>query len=369
VGVEALVRARIGREGSISFEELVDRALYDEEGGFYGAGAGAGRRGHFLTSPEVGPLFGAVVARALDAWWDELGRPDPFVVVESAAGRGVLAAAVLAAAPACAPALRYVCVERSPALRVRQAERLPLAPAAEVVPGARAAGDPGRGPLVASLAALPAPAVTGVVLANELLDNLPFALLERTADGWAEVRVAEDADRLVEHRVPAPASWAHHATRLAPDAPVGGRIPLQRAAGAWLRAALGTLERGRVVVVDYADATPSMAARPWQEWLRTYRAHQRGDGPLDHLGDQDVTCEVATDQLALVAPPSADRDQAGWLADHGIEELVAAARATWHERAHLGDLIALRARSRIGEAEALTDPTGLGAFRVLEWVR
>jgi hypothetical protein len=46
---------------------------------------------------------------------------------------------------------------------------------------------------------------------------------------------------------------------------------------------------------------------------------------------------------------------------------VAAARATWHERASLGDLDALKARSRVGEADALTDPSGLGAFRVLEW--
>ena len=71
----------------------------------------------FVTSPEVGTLFGALVARALDASWHELGAPDPFVVIEAGAGRGRLAADVLRAAPACAPALRYVLVERSAALR------------------------------------------------------------------------------------------------------------------------------------------------------------------------------------------------------------------------------------------------------------
>ena len=44
-----------------------------------------------------------------------------------------------------------------------------------------------------------------------------------------------------------------------------------------------------------------------------------------------------------------------------------AARRRWHERAHIGDLEAMAARSRLGEASALTDPAGLGAFRVLEW--
>ena len=33
--------------------------------------------GDFVTSPEVGPLFGALVARALDRWWRELGEPGP----------------------------------------------------------------------------------------------------------------------------------------------------------------------------------------------------------------------------------------------------------------------------------------------------
>jgi SAM-dependent MidA family methyltransferase len=121
------------------------------------------------------------------------------------------------------------------------------------------------------------------------------------------------------------------------------------------------------VVVDYAATTAGLAARPQQEWVRTYRAHARGGGPLDDLGLQDVTCEVAVDQLALVRHPSSDAAQADWLRAHGIEDLVAAARGTWAERAHLGDLAALTARSRVSEAEALLDPTGLGGFRVLEW--
>ena len=43
------------------------------------------------------------------------------------------------------------------------------------------------------------------------------------------------------------------------------------------------------------------------------------------------------------------------------------ATRAWQERAHIGDLEALRHRGRVTEAGALIDPTGLGAFRVLEW--
>ena len=264
-----------------------------------------------------------MLARALDAWWSELGEPDPFTVVEAGAGRGALAKAVLAAEPACRPALRYVAVERSGALR-------------SLNPG--------------SVATVPDEPFTGVIVANELLDNLPFGLLERTADGWAEVRVDRE---LREVMVPVDHDL---------DAPAGARIPVQRAARQWVERARELADR--VIVVDYADTTASMARRPWTVWVRTYRRHGRGGHPLADLGRQDITCEVAVDQLP---PATSDRSQAEFLRAFGIEELAADARRAWQERAHIGDLQALVSRSRVHEAAALTDETGLGAFRVLEW--
>jgi SAM-dependent MidA family methyltransferase len=323
----------------------------------------------------VGPLFGAVVARALDAWWEGLGRPDPFVVVEAGAGTGSLCRAVLDATPACAPALHYVLVERSERLRVEQARRLPLEPARQVL-GPAVAADPeeaahpvaGTGPVVTALDELPAGPITGVVLANELLDNLPFRLLARREDGWDEVRVGLAGRGFVEVPVPAEPGVAATADRLAPAAPPGGRIPLQEAACRWLRDALALLRKGRVVIFDYADTTAAMAARPQSSWLRTYRGHRRGGHPLEAPGEQDITCEVAVDQLAAVRRPVADRSQAAFLRDFGIEELAGGARAAWRARAHVGDLEAVRHLSRAQEASALTDPGGLGAHRVLEWV-
>ena len=396
--IEAATRVR--RRGPIPFAEVMDLALYDRDHGFYATGGAAGRRGDFLTSPEVGPLFGAVVARALDGWWDAAGRPDPYVVVEAAAGSGMLARTVLAAGPECAPALTYVLVEQSAALRDRQGEHLELA-APELafppdddpdgdrddpIPGAdpTIAPEPVRatpGPRVVSLGELPAFACAHVVLANELLDNLPVALVEATAepgaDGdpearWAEVRVGLDGDdaTLVEQVVPAPPAVAARAERSAPDAPRGSRIPLADAAVDWLRRALDLLvDDGRLVVIDYADRTPGLARRPMGEWLRTYREHGRGGDPWTALGTQDITCEVPIDQLEHLAPLDRDDLQSAFLVEHGIEDLVAEGRRVWHERAHLGDLVAIRARSRIREAEALVDPDGLGSFRVLQWRR
>lgn len=316
----------------------------------------------------MGPLFGAVVARALDAWWVELGEPDVYTVIDAGAGPGTLARAVLAARPRCAEALRYVLVERAaPQRDLHRSLPLVAAHLGFEPPDDDAAPVP-RGPLVMSLDALPAGPVTGVVLANELLDNLPFDLVERSETGWCEVRVGADDNGLVEVLVPIPADGRSAIERLVGPAPIGARAPLQHAAAEWLADALAIVERGRVVVIDYAVArTADVAGRSPTDWLRTYRGHERGGAPLTDLGHQDVTVEVALDQLGLAANRTIS--QAQWLREHGIDALVDEGRRTWAERAHLGDLTALRARSRVSEADALLDPGGLGGFLVAEWVR
>jgi SAM-dependent MidA family methyltransferase len=333
--------------GAIGVDEFLRLALYGE-GGFYtrpaaDGGGAAGRRGDFLTSPEVGPLFGAVVARFLDAEWARLDRPEVFTVVDVGAGPGTLARAVLAAAPEVARvgALRYVTVE----VGADQRERHPEGVVA-----------------VTALDELPEGSVTGVVLANELLDNLPFRLAVFDG-GWREAFVVTRPDGTFAEVLSAPFDPVPSGL---PARPVhGSRAPIQTAAGDWVEAARASLTRGTVVVIDYAVArTANLAGRPWREWLRTYRRHERGGHYLSDPGAQDVTVEVAMDQLP---PPDAVRTQAQWLQRWGIDELVAEGRRVWAEQAARPGLEALRMRSRVSESEALLDPQGLGAFTVAEW--
>lgn len=336
-GVEAAVRAAIAEHGGpIPFDRYMSIALYGD-GGFYATGGVAGRRGDFLTSPEVGPLFGAVVARYLDAVWDELGRPSTFHVVEVGAGPGTLARAIHAARPAAAASWRYVAVEVSAAQRARHPDD------------------------VESVGTMPSEPVDGVVVANELLDNLPFRLVVFDG-GWREASVAEEGGRLVE--VLGPVLDPRPAV-LPESAPLGARAPLQDEAARWVTTARQRLRRGRVLVVDYArPSTADMASIPWREWLRTYAGHRRGGHYLAHPGGQDVTVDVALDQLP---PPTERCEQASFLRRWGIEDLVAEGLAVWDEHAAAPDLRALTMRSRAREAEALLDPAGLGGFDVLEW--
>jgi SAM-dependent MidA family methyltransferase len=384
--VADVIAARIRRNGPIPFAEYQELALYGPEDGFFTSGGGAGRAGSdFVTSPEVGTLFGALVARQLDASWERLGRPDPFVVVEVGAGRGRLAADVLRAAPACTTALRLVLVERSPALRAEQRELLTLEPADEALGPVLHGEDPddpiepvtGIGPITTSIDALPGATFSGLVVANELLDNLPVRVVERTDAGWAEVRVSLAPDGgFVDVAVPATPELAAEAEAVAGTAPVpvGARLPVPEAVAEWLAQLGFVLRQGEVVLVDYLAPVEELVARGQAGWLRTYRGHGRGVGPLDAPGTQDITCDVPVEYLESVARRAGfdvDRvmTQADWLDGLGIGELVEAGRDTWRARAHLGDLEAIAGRSRVGEADALTDAAGLGAHRVIVLAR
>ncbi|MYJ42082.1 MAG: hypothetical protein F4076_06505 [Acidimicrobiaceae bacterium] len=359
VTVGQRLASRIAARGPIPVSEYVEACLYDPDGGFYMRGGRAGgRSGHFLTAPGVGPLFGAVLARALDGWWAQLGEPAPFTVIDWGAGPGTLARSVMAAEPRClsAGALEWIALELSPAQRA-------LHPDHPAVKSAARLSD-----------VLPPGGLAAVVVANELLDNLPFDIVRRTRGGWEELRVAagEASGRRGFSLVGVPASSGLVAGL--PDLAVGARVPVQRAARHWVADAHQALGAGWIVALDYGADTRTLAGRadPSDDpgagtgWLRTHRHHRGGSSWLAEPGSCDIAADVAMDQIQ--AAHRADVcSQAEFLRAHGVDELVAEGQAAWAERSGVGDLDAMKARSRIREAEALLDPTGMGAFSVLVW--
>ena len=323
--------------GAIPFSEFMSLALYGEDG-FYSSTGRAGRRGDFITSPEVGPLFGAVLARYIDSVWNKLGSPDNFTIVEVGAGPGTLARSILAAAPQCLASGSYMAVEISASQRDSHPEG------------------------VTSLADMPTRIDNGVIIANELLDNLPFELWVYD-DGWREAYITSAGEGFNEVLMTKPVP-----TCLPSRAPLGSRAPVQTAAGQWLNSALASLQHGKVLAIDYCTAlTAEVASMPWREWLRTYALHNRGVHYLKNVGEQDITTQVLIDQLAQVKEPDAVRSQAQFLQLWDIDQLVEEGRRAWEAAASAPSLTAMKMRSRIVESEALLDPTGLGNFTVLEW--
>ena len=315
----------------------MEAALYGPHG-FYLTSGHAGRRGDFITSPEVGPLFGAVLARACDDAWRRCGSPDGFAIVDAGSGPGTLARSILAAQPECLRNGRYVAVETSPMQRAMHPEG------------------------IESTDVMPSRIEHGIVIANELLDNLPFELWVHDGS-WRTAHVTDNGAGFSEVLLAGEPSFP-----LRPNAPHGARVPVQAAAAGWLRSTIEMLDHGSVLIIDYCTPTTVEAAvMPWREWLRTYAGHEKGGHYLRNPGEQDITAQVMVDQLAVVRQPDAVRTQAQFLQLWGIDELVEEGRAAWRAAASAPTLAAMKMRSRVSEAEALTDPTGLGSFSVLEW--
>jgi SAM-dependent MidA family methyltransferase len=226
------------------------------------------------------------------------------------------------------------------------------------VSAAQRAGHPDG---VASCAELPTGSLCGVVIANELLDNIPFRLAVYDG-GWREAVVTVMADgTALEHLIASPPEW----DSLPIAAPHGARLPIQQLASAWVSDVKSRLHRGTLLAFDYFTAhTADLLAVPWRDWLRTYRGHQRGDHYLRTPGAQDITAQVCLDQLPA---PSVVRTQAQFLQRWGIDELIEEGRAHWTAAAGAPSLTALRMRSRVREAESLLDRAGLGGFLAVEW--
>ncbi len=321
----------------MAYADVIEVALYHPQHGFYTSGGMAGRRGDFITSPEVGPLFGHVVANALDAEWDRLGQPEFFTVVDYGAGPGTLARSVAAASPRCESSMRYLAIERS----ARQRELHPSGVISADSLTAELLGDE----------------LVGVVVANELLDNLAFAPVVRTENGLRYVEVSIDDDgsltsvassRVLEDDVF--------------DDDVAAAV-VQNEAAMWLRHVTESMSAGRVLVMDYCRLSSNDVE------IRTFASHGMAGDPLSALGTKDITVDVDLEQLQrTVTPATQIMSQSSWLKSHGLDRLVSEGRSMWDAGASTGSLAALKARSRVREAEALTEVGGLGGFTVAEWV-
>ena len=118
--VVAHVRDEIAQHGGfIPFSRYMELVLYAPGLGYYVAGTRKfGADGDFVTGPELTPLYGAALARQVEAIFAVArGR----TIVELGAGSGALAGSLLDALAArdAAPE-RYCILEVSPELRARQ---------------------------------------------------------------------------------------------------------------------------------------------------------------------------------------------------------------------------------------------------------
>ncbi|MFC9684255.1 SAM-dependent methyltransferase [Streptomyces sp. NPDC056948] len=299
------------------------------EGALYGPGGfyrrDEGPAGHFRTSVHASSLFAGAVARLLCRVDEALGRPAVLDFVDMAAGRGELAGGVLAALPA------------EVAARTR-------AYAVEI------AGRPGGLDHRIEWLAAPPEGITGLLFANEWLDNVPVEVAEVDSAGTARlVLVREDgSERLGEPVDGDQARWLQRWWPLPGEAGLRAEIGLTRDE-AWAAAA-ATLDRGLAVAVDYGHTAD---ARPPFGTLTGFREGRETTAVPD--GSCDITAHVALDACALPGGRLLPQREAL----HALGVTGARPPLTL---ASTDPAAYVRALASAGEAAELTAAGGLGDF-------
>jgi len=338
----------------LTWRTAMELALYGPDG-FYRR-PGAGPAAHFRTSAH-NPVFAEAVGRLLLQVDERLGAPDRLDFVDMAAGRGELAVGVVewlaTRAPAVARRLHATAVDFGP-----RPEGLP--PAVE-------------------WAARAPEGTVGLLFANEWLDNVPCDVTEVGPDGApriVEVNPADGTERLGTEPDSTQREWLARwwplDTDTDTDAAAGshtadgvGATESGKAAGAraeigldrdaaW-RSAVGRLERGMAVAVDYAHTA---ADRPRFGTLTGYRdGHQV---PAVPDGSCDITAHVALDACAAALGSgiktllTTQREFLRSLGISGARPDLALASSD--------PMAYLRGLSQASGAAELTDPAGLGGF-------
>ena len=180
----------------------------------------------------------------------------------------------------------------------------------------------------ADLASRPLP---GIAFGNELLDALPFHVVEWQADGWHCCRVACGRDGGFYWETSLPVADPALAAALAPLGnafPLGYRSEVRTCYGAVFAPLLTGWSSGMLLWLDYGFAWPEYyhPARH-QGTLRTFSGHRAAADPLLDPGGIDITAHVdftavAGVALALGCRPLLFCSQGSWLIEVAREWLL-----------------------------------------------
>jgi NADH dehydrogenase [ubiquinone] 1 alpha subcomplex assembly factor 7 len=236
----------IADHGPISFAEYMELALYGP-GGFYERPP-VGPEGDFVTSPHVHPVFGAFVGKAIRSMSTALGGPAPLRVAEVGAGDGTLATQVLRET-ADLP-IEYTAIERSEGARRALAAIDPIRVGSQLDDTFR------------------------VVVANELLDNLPFRLIR----GDHELRVGANGETLLWVETP----WTDRA-------PISTEAVVPDGILAFVDSIAASLHSGYALLIDYGSVGSAGGE------AHGYRAHRVIADLLTDPGTIDLTAGVDFD--------------------------------------------------------------------------
>lgn len=267
--------------GPLSFARYMELALYAPGLGYYSSGSHKlGKRGDFVTAPEISPLFAKCLARQFIGILKNLPNGD---ILELGAGAGTFAKDVLLELEAAhtLPA-HYLILETSADLRERQKELLQKT-------------CPHLFSRILWLDRLPE-RFNGIIFANEVLDALPVHCF-RIENNTVKERCVTLKDDQLEWVITEPLT-AELKKKVEPlieefSLPEGYESEINLLLPLWIKTLAEILQEGAIVLFDYGYGRreyyhPERASGT----LRCYFQHRCHSDPFLYPGLQDITANV-----------------------------------------------------------------------------
>jgi SAM-dependent MidA family methyltransferase len=295
--VDQEIRDLIQRNGRITFARFMQACLYSPRGGFYSA-RGNRISTHFGTSSTSHPVFGALIARQLEQMWHLLGDPPVFQVIEVGSGDGALAQSIVDAcwrmAPGLAQALYYVAADYEPGWFQSPDHTFAWGN------GTGERMSPSRQEAILEIQRVKSEGlrafrnVVGCILCNELIDNFPVHRFAIQDGRVKEVFVTSAGGNLTEFLdEPSSPRIEKRLTSLGLFLTEGYRGELNLAMEDWTGQLSRVLDRGFILTIDYGQlATDLYSPQNAQGTLVCYNRHVVSSDPYQHIGQQDITCQV-----------------------------------------------------------------------------
>lgn len=276
----------VEQKGKIPFSEFMEIALYHPDHGYYCRKSEIfGESGDYRTAPGIHSAFGKRIARLGIRIFRETGAPAPFVVVEFGGGTGALAEAFLREIRLRDESLflstDYVILERSPALQRLQEKRL-----GDLRERVRWAGN--------ETEVLKPRSLSGLCIANEFFDALPFHRLRWTGAGLHEIYLKREAGEIRE--VESPCSdpglesyFLRYGSRLKP----GFLFEACLEARSWMRKMASSMKKGAALILDYGERAEVLHSDRYPAGTaRAFFRHTVKDPDPRMAGLEDITASV-----------------------------------------------------------------------------
>jgi len=323
----AAIQSEITSSGPIPFARFMELALYHPQHGYYMRPPETGTErigwsGDFYTSSDVHPILGEALAKQAAQIDALMGSPAPFTVIEMGPGKGLLARDFLTAIERqnsqLRHRLRYVLIERSPAMRSLQEEQLrPWL------------SQPGQITWLEDLASMAPESVTGLLFSNELPDAFPVHRIQMVANDAREIFVDYRDGQFVECLKPLSLpSLQSYLDRLGVELPDGYRTEINLHARSWMKQVAASLDRGVAITIDYGHSAQDLYGPDRsQGTLLCYYSQMTSEDPYVRIGLQDMTAHVDFTSLATAGEEAGlsltgFTNQMSFLMGLGIEDMI-----------------------------------------------